>query len=151
MSKLQALAAARKKKTQEKSDTGVEKPMAGLNINEDTEKPASRGFPLRKRKDSNEHQKVPKASPLPKEPEPSTPPPEEPPQQAEPSAFANTMFSSPSQPPRQPSENVFTLPYTASSSAAASAANPFLGPSPDDIVIAAQSKGSGLSIKGKNK
>lgn len=158
MSKLQALAAARKKKAQEKpgsADSGVEKPMAGLKIGEDTkmvdasEKPASRGFPLRKRKDTNEHEKVPKAAPIPQEPEPSTPsPPEEPPQQAEPSAFANTMFSSPSQTPRKPSGDLFTLPYTSSSASAAF--NPFSGPSPDDIVIAAQSKGSAISTsKGK--
>jgi elongation factor 1 alpha-like protein len=157
MSKLQALAAARKKKAQEKTsggDTGVEKPMAGLKINEDTdmgdatEKPTSRGFPLRKRKDTNEHEKAPKAPPIQKQPDPSTPPPpEEPPQQAEPSAFASTMFSSPPEPSRQPSEDLFTLPYTASSSSAAS--NPFSGPSPDDIVIAAQSKGSTISTKGK--
>ncbi|TVY53590.1 HBS1-like protein, partial [Lachnellula suecica] len=148
MSKLQALAAARKKKAQ--GDTDVEKPMAGLKINEDTDMGGAtesqksttltRGFPLRKRKDTNEHEKVPKASPpVPKEP--SSAPPEEAPQQAEPSAFANTMFSQP--PPRQPSGNLFTLPYTASSSAAAS--NPFSGPSPDDIVIAAQSKAAGIS------
>ncbi|TVY15557.1 HBS1-like protein [Lachnellula arida] len=159
MSKLQALAAARKKKAQEKSgsaDSGVEKPMAGLKIDEDTkmvdasEKPASRGFPLRKRKYTNEHEKVPKATPIQQEPEPSTPSPrEEPPQQAEPSAFANTMFSSPSQPPRKPSKDLFTLPYTSSSASAAS--NPFSGPSPDDIVIAAQSKAANKSSKGPVK
>lgn len=155
MSKLQALAAARKKKAQEgksSGDTGVEKPMARLTINEDAkmgdtstdQKSSSRGFPLRKRKDTNEHEKAPKAPPVQKELEPAPPSaPEEPPQQAEPSAFANTMFSNTSHTPRQPSEDLFTLPYTASSSSAAS--NPFSGPSPDDIVIAAQSKGPNIS------
>src|ERR1700709_1407075 len=78
MSKLQALAAARKKKAQEQKTSrglGVEKPMASLSLNEEednvsTEGPAprqSRGFPLRKRKDSNPHEKLLKARPIEKE------------------------------------------------------------------------------------
>ena len=60
--------------------------------------------------------------------------------QAEPSAFASTMFSSPV--PSAPSASLFTLPYIAATTAAT---DPFAGPSPDDVVIAAQSKGPTLS------
>jgi elongation factor 1 alpha-like protein len=150
MSKLQALAAARKKKAQEQKaneGTGVEKPMAGLTLNEgrmgnggDAPKPSSRSFPLRKRKDSNPHEKVPKASPVGQEQsDPDTQMDITPLDQAESSAFANTMFSSPTRP--HPS-NLFTLPYVATTAAQTQTADPFAGPSPDDIVIAAQSKGS---------
>ncbi len=154
MSKLQALAAARKKKTQEQKSGGsfVEKQMSELsvdetfkekNIVEPAPKHPSRGFPLRKRKDSNPHEKHPK-SPLPKhdaeklESDASTE--IAPVDQAEPSAFANTMFSSAV--PSAPFDNLFTLPYTATNT---TATNPFAGPSPDDVVIAAQSKGPTLS------
>jgi len=157
MSKLQALAAARKKKAQDQKaneGTGVEKPMASLTLNEgrmgnggDAPKPASRSFPLRKRKDSNPHEKVPKASPVETEQnDPDTQMDITPLDQAEPSAFANTMFS---KPPRQHPSNLFTLPYVATT-AATQTADPFAGPSPDDIVIAAQSKGS-TTLNGPKK
>lgn len=167
MSKLQVLAAARKKKkAEEQKSQGlseVEKPMASLRIKEEvsTTKPAtgtassisagkisSRGFPLRKRKDSNEHEKAPKG-PQPKS-DPRLSQPELPQDiptvdQAEPSAFANTVFSSPSQATRPRQDNLFTLTFA--SDATPTAANPFAGPSPDDIVIAAQSKGSTNSAR----
>lgn len=165
MSKLQALAAARKKKkAEEQKSQGlseVEKPMASLRIKEEvsTTNPAtesasiptkisSRGFPLRKRKDSNEHEKAPKGPQPKSEPRPSQPellqdiPAVD---QAEPSAFANTMFSNPSQATRLRQDNLFTLTFA--SDATPTAANPFAGPSPDDIVIAAQSKGSTNSAR----
>ena len=162
MSKLQALAAARKKKAQEQKSngsSGVEKPVADLSLNSSSEKekgPASptkstsRGFPIRKRKDSNPHEKVTKLTQADREPEPPQDVAMEDPalDQAEPSAFANTMFSSSSSPttkkPRPNSSNLFSLPYN-SNTAAPTSAGPFAGPSPDDVVIAAQSKGSTTS------
>lgn len=160
MSKLQALAAARKKKAQEQkssSSSGVEKPMADLSLNSSSGKekgPASptkatpRGFPIRKRKDSNEHEKAAKPTHVEREPEPKPDVPMEETalDQAEPSAFANTMFSSSSPKtttPRPNSSNLFSLPY--SNTATPTTADPFAGPSPDDVVIAAQSKGSTTS------
>jgi elongation factor 1 alpha-like protein len=160
MSKLQALAAARKKKAQEQKSgsSGVEKPMSELSINgngkasspvEPTPKQPSRGFPLRKRKDSNPHEKQPKA-PSPKKDvqtaDPDAPMDIAPIDQAEPSAFASTMFSSPI--PSAPSASLFTLPYTTT---ATTSTDPFAGPSPDDVVIAAQSKGPILSGNPKYK
>lgn len=152
VSKLQALAAARKKKAQEQKSaevSSVEKPMAGLSLSENGEassdKPASktsRGFPMRKRKDSNPHEKAPKAPPPEQkieEPDTDTRMDIEPLQPAEPSAFANTMFSSTSRQSADP-VNLFSLPYA--SNAAPTITDPFAGPSPDDVVIAAQSKGS---------
>lgn len=157
MSKLQALAAARKKKAQEQKSgsSGMEKPMSELSINgtskdedsTETTPRASRGFPIRKRKDSAPHEKQPKISSprkdVPKD-GPDTQMDAEPFDQAEPSAFASTMFSSPLT--SAPSANLFTLPYTAT---ATTAADPFAGPSPDDVVIAAQSKGPTISGSSK--
>lgn len=160
MSKLQALAAARKKKAQEQKSgrSDVEKPMSDLSINggpkeETTVDPAakqpSRGFPLRKRKDSNPHEKSLK-TPSPKSDAGMTDPDTQmeiaPISQAEPSAFASTMFSSPV--PSAPSASLFTLPYTAATTAAT---DPFAGPSPDDVVMAAQSKGSTISASKQAK
>lgn len=173
MSKLQALAAARKKKAQEQksgSSLKVETPMSDLSIsqgNQDqngarkskqsspesatlAQKQPSRGFPLRKRKDSNPHEKSSKAPPVETESEQSgqdrdldTPAID----QAQPSAFASTMFGSKSNAsPRQPA-NIFTMPYV--ETATTPSADPFAGPSPDDVVIAAQSKGSTISTKPK--
>ncbi|KAG0645971.1 hbs1 [Hyphodiscus hymeniophilus] len=160
LSKLQILAAARKKKAQEQKSgsSGIEKPMSDLAINESskedtttevTSKTPSRGFPLRKRKDSNPHEKHQKP-PSPKKEAPKV---ESNPQmdlgpadQAEPSAFASTMFSSPM--PPAPFANLFTLSYT---TIATTATDPFAGPSPDDVVIAAQSKANGKGGKGPPK
>jgi elongation factor 1 alpha-like protein len=153
MSKIQALAAARKKMAQEQKASHsheVDKPMAGLSLEENVKpsdftqasssKPSSRGFPLRKRKDSNPHEKAPPPVEKPRPIDIVEATVEEAPiDLAEPSAFANTMFStSGRQPP--PSTNYLTHPYLAA--AASFSANPFAGPSPDDVVIAAQSKGS---------
>jgi elongation factor 1 alpha-like protein len=157
MSKLQALAAARKKKAQEQKSSGsigVEAPMANLTLGlakstESKNGSSSRAFPQRKRKDTNPHEKAP----LPLERESSkeeiqdfpmgTPPLD----QAEPSAFANTMFSTPSRPSTQP-DSFFTLPYNASPP---TNTDPFAGPSPDDVVMAAQSKGSTISASSRPK
>ncbi|KAK6581257.1 hypothetical protein PZA11_005948 [Diplocarpon coronariae] len=159
ISKLQALAAARKKKGQEQKSGGssaVEKPMAGLSLNSGTSnakprsptKPTSRGFPMRKRKDSNPHEKAAKP-PIEREPEPMSDEPAEDPlhDQAEPSAFANTMFSSPES--STPRPHIFSMPY--SNDATPTTTDPFAGPSPDDIVIAAQSKAKGGGSKGPPK
>ena len=164
MSKLQALAAARKKQAQEKksSSSGVESPMFELSLNgkskqEETStdsepaKQPSRGFPLRKRKDSTPHEMSLKAPPRKKDMEMAdqdTRMESAPIDLAEPSAFASTMFSSPV--PSAPSVNLFTLPYTATTSTA-TATDPFAGPSPDDVVIAAQSQGPRPSGKLKNE
>ncbi|TAQ87088.1 hypothetical protein B7494_g4603 [Chlorociboria aeruginascens] len=170
MSKLQALAAARKKKAQEqKAEASIEvdRPMASLSLgglydNEgatgiDTDLGApirertARRLPLRKRKDSNPHQKTPKP------PSSSSGPVQICPDiemddpladQAEPSAFANTMFGN-TRTSRQSTGDLFTLPY--SSSTTVSSTNPFAGPSPDDVVIAAQSKAAGKGGKGPPK
>lgn len=155
MSKLQALAAARKKKAQEQKSsgsTGVEAPMANLTLDSSKspeQKPgsSSRGFPQRKRKDTNPHEKAP--TPIERESskeESHDIPFETPPlDQAEPSAFANTMFSTPSR-PSQPPDSFFTLPYNA---APIPNTDPFAGPSPDDVVMAAQSKGSTISASSR--
>ncbi|KAK0120257.1 Hsp70 suppressor, GTPase facilitates ribosomal subunit dissociation [Cadophora gregata] len=161
MSKLQALAAARKKKAQEQKSSessGVEKPLADLTLNLSSgkekaptspTKSTARGFPIRKRKDSNPHEKAVKPTVVEREPEPMPDVAMEDAalDQAEPSAFANTMFSSNSPTtttPRPYSSNLFSLPYT-SNSAVPTTADPFAGPSPDDVVIAAQSKAKGGS------
>lgn len=173
MSKLQALAAARKKKALEqkvKEENGVDTTMAGLAISDfasaskptssrpegssDTAAPenpnASRGYPMRKRKSSNPHEKIVQ----PAEPaeantsapsQPSLPIPDV--EQAAPSAFANTMFGNHSLAPKKPASAIFTLPY--SSKPNMQSTDAFTGPSPDDVVIAAQSKGSALSAKAK--
>ncbi|KAG9246850.1 P-loop containing nucleoside triphosphate hydrolase protein [Calycina marina] len=162
MSKLQVLAASRKKKAQEQKAGSMElisKDVKGLTINgkEDavrkqiperqdvsmepnTAKQPARGFPFRKRKDSNPHEKSPKApSPRPKKPEAQEDMPMEVPvvMKAEPSAFANTMFSSTAC--LTDTASLFTMLYVAKPT---NTADPFSGPSPDDIVIAAQSKAS---------
>jgi elongation factor 1 alpha-like protein len=167
ISKLQALAAARKKKAQEQrtnESTGVEKPMANLSLDSTSkkaksvdkpsmessreQKPTLRGFPMRKRKDSNPHEKAPLPS-IERESDSDivgTPIEDTPLDQAEPSAFANTMFSNTSSTaPHQHPNNFFSLPYAAA--AATTILDPFAGPSPDDVVIAAQSKGSTTSVR----
>ncbi|KAH9210290.1 hypothetical protein DL95DRAFT_526392 [Leptodontidium sp. 2 PMI_412] len=161
MSKLQALAASRKKKAQEQKsggNSGVEKPMETLSLNSSSgkekgpsspTKSTSRGFPIRKRKDSNEHEKATKPTHVERQPEPAPDVAVEETalDQAEPSAFANTMFSSssPTTTTSRPySSNLFSLPYS-NTAAPPTTADPFAGPSPDDVVIAAQSKAKGGS------
>ncbi|KAM3065216.1 hypothetical protein ACMFMF_011343 [Clarireedia jacksonii] len=170
MSKLQALAAARKKKAQEQKGAGseVEKPMANLSLNSVEEQkpnaaaertpesaegstPKQRGFPLRKRKDSNPHEKISKHQPTSRDvvvPE-SSHLDASPIYQAPPSAFASTMFQTAQPRPEPPLDNKFTMPYI--SNPIAMPANPFAGPSPDDVVIAAQSKAAGKGSKGPSK
>lgn len=163
MSKLQALAAARKKKAQEQKlngASGMERPMAELSLSDrancsadkiespmatSTMKQSSRGFPLRKRKNSDPHE-IP-AKPVSRMEQMSNSDDNANTtllslelDQAEPSAFASTMFNSKDRSSPSRSINLFTLPYSASPTP--SATNPFAGPSPDDVVIAAQSKGS---------
>jgi elongation factor 1 alpha-like protein len=159
MSKLQALAAARKKKAQEEKSKGaaeaVNKPMANLAITSPTEKgPAgsatkenSRAYLARKRKSSSPHKRVPQpvesAQHKPSEivEDPISPQYVE---VARPSAFASAMFGhSHSTSSHPPPSAVFTLPYLAIPSAHSTDA--FAGPSPDDVVLAAQSKGSAHS------
>ncbi|RAL62594.1 hypothetical protein DID88_004441 [Monilinia fructigena] len=173
MSKLQALAAARRKKAQgqQSSTLEVEKPMANLSLNRaggesakeihDTKSASSSeslpkdgkhgGFPLRKRKDSNPHEKILKPQFAPKDHQTEIEPAPEssPVYQASPSAFASTMFQTASATPRPQLEDMFTMPYN--SEVLTTPANPFAGPSPDDVVIAAQSKAGGKGGKGSSK
>lgn len=155
MSKLQALAAARKKKTQEQklaSTEKVEATMAGLAISttdgaaDGTSLPKTgtpqRTYPPRKRKDESPHEKTVQ----PPQPNEMIPPDQAHVEQvrlpevetAAPSAFANTVFGE-STP--QPSQMHFTLPYLKGH--VMDSTDAFSGPSPDDVVMAAQSKGSG--------
>lgn len=71
---------------------------------------------------------------------------EEAPEPAKPSAFAQTLLGPASDAARRGSMQLFPLPYTASSQSLADA---FSEPSPDDVVLAAQAKGSALR-KGKH-
>ncbi len=66
------------------------------------------------------------------------------PESARPSAFAKTLFGNTSGAPPRPQQDNFALPF-ASHPAVLEA---FSGPSPDDVVLAAQAKGS-LSGKGE--
>jgi elongation factor 1 alpha-like protein len=168
MSKLQALAAARKKKAQEQKSSAsmdvVETPMKELAISQPPEnvnrgtpsevfgsaaRNSLRTYPVRKRKNSSPHRKtsqpsdpVEQKASQPVEDKISVPSVE----QAKPSAFASTMFgiSGPA-PIHSPPKALFTLPYSANPSAHSTDA--FAGPSPDDVVLAAQSKGSAHSAK----
>ncbi|CAD6449361.1 8c653c68-7b3a-4870-b09b-57c95e3f3990 [Sclerotinia trifoliorum] len=174
MSKLQALAAARRKKAQDQQSlvSEVEKPMANLSLNKTGDDSATElhdnksisssgdslskdakhgGSPFRKRKDSNPHEKVLKPQPTSRNHQTKIVPPVEssPVYQASPSAFASTMFQTASVTPRPRPENNFTMPYT--SEVLNTPANPFAGPSPDDVVIAAQSKAGGKERKGTSK
>jgi len=173
MSKLQALAAARKKKAQEQksgsSAEEVSKPLANLSISGSSEAPGvkeasaqlrsssaatvsggkerPKTYPDRKRKNSSPHRKAPQPEePIEidsSEPEPDILPPASI-EQAQPSAFASTMFGGGNPVPSyQPSNALFILPYSTNSSVQSTDA--FAGPSPDDVVIAAQSKGAGHS------
>jgi elongation factor 1 alpha-like protein len=159
MSKLQALAAARKKKAQEQKsskDPAVEKPMAELDLNGGSGKkdevttntvsaqPTTRSFPIRKRKDSNPHERVEKSQAVEKNIEEvsleTANVPEA--ENVEPSAFASTMFGDvPAN--RAPKTSMFSMPYNMSIKAPE--VDPFAGPSPDDVVIAAQSQSKGVN------
>ncbi|KAI9742998.1 MAG: Hsp70 suppressor, GTPase facilitates ribosomal subunit dissociation [Claussenomyces sp. TS43310] len=168
VSKLQALAAARKKKAlEQKSSSSVEavdKPMAHLTITDSLgdshrstsmsgltvdghapttlPKETQRTYTPRKRKSSSPHKKQGQ----PTEPPqiiPSPPVKDQPPAphiaKADPSAFANTIFGSDASPaPQKHLGSLFTLPYSIHPFVHSTDA--FAGPSPDDVVIAAQSK-----------
>lgn len=163
MSKLQALAAARKKKAAEQKATtteDVEKPMSNLAINSydgegdgplEVVRPisAKRVYPPQKRKDSEPHAKT---SPP---PEPAEMVVSEPVkaqralpdvETAPPSAFANTMFSRTAS---KAHSTVFTMPYSTSKSILETSTDAFSGPSPDDVVMAAQSKGVKMTSQKK--
>ncbi|KAF9775575.1 hypothetical protein IL306_006316 [Fusarium sp. DS 682] len=154
MSKLQALAAARKKKTEEKK--GLEragKGMERLSINESQKE----NQPILGRARQNPEPTLQVKSPLKEEPTEletvtdnhqqgdikSTPKgwfvDEDLPvimPRATPSAFARTLFGSAPAKPPSPDE-VFAMPYTSSPIFVAEA---FAEPSPDDVVLAAQAK-----------
>lgn len=150
ISKLQALVASRKKIAQEQKTSkgsSAAEPSAridyGQNIqgqnsssSENISKRAiPRGFPLRKRilTNSNDINKSHINNPYMKT--------DKMPIDAtwsldigEPSEFANTMFSNV---PPENRRQLFTMPFKNSSTQT----DPFAGPSPDDVVLAAQSKG----------
>lgn len=165
MSKLQALAAARKKKAEDAkkaSSEDVAKPMASLTLSNtaNTERPPSasatstvippaptlkkensRSYTGLKRKDSSPHSKTPRPStPTVQSAAPITPPLDEPRvETAAPSAFAMTMFGREMHSSRHVSTATFSLPY---GDIRIQSADAFSGPSPDDVVKAAQSKGA---------
>lgn len=147
ISKLQALAATRKKMLeQQKSKTGMssEDPLALLNSSQCIQAGATenssnritpRSFPIRKRRVSNPID--PNLNPTQKivsKLEENSVEENNLSVRANPSAFASTMFSSiPSENPRQH----FIIPCPTN----ISLTDPFVDPSPDDVVLAAQSKG----------
>ncbi|KFY50116.1 hypothetical protein V496_09589 [Pseudogymnoascus sp. VKM F-4515 (FW-2607)] len=165
MTKLQALAAARKKNAQEqKNNAGasdVTKPMADLSLGAKSGNDGSnaggsasappsgsritsgkentRKYPGLKRKDSSPHKQ--ESRPPPSIPDAPSPPPIEPVPEIEaaaPSAFAATMFGDTPPSLRQAPSAAFTLPY--SDPHLQPTDDAFAGPSPDDQVLAAQSK-----------
>jgi elongation factor 1 alpha-like protein len=172
ISKLQALAAARKKKTQEQKSSaiteGMEKPLEELAISrtsrvrDQTEPPdatdsatrsSPRAYPLRKRKNSSPHRNtiqpaepIEQSNPEPLEDEIPAPVVE----QAKPSAFASTMFGN-SEPASKhiALKTLFTLPYLAYPSSHSTDA--FAGPSPDDVVLAKQSESKGSMNSAKTR
>jgi elongation factor 1 alpha-like protein len=162
MSKLQQLAAARKKKAEEKEaqekveqtrsqmqDISIDKPpgqennpLAGafgkrLKTSESTSKgrnPLEDGEPTRHGAtelplaDITNQQDVMELDSVQ----------ESPPTDAGPSPFAQTLFGSPSDSPKRKIREFFPLPYM---EIAPSALDAFSNPSPDDVVLTAQSKG----------
>lgn len=159
MSKLQALAAARKKKAQEQksssSSDAPTNPMSKLSLAGDSKIKDSKSAFLNRSNSSTETSQntaeadVPKPSIAPNAPSSSDAAPlpasdaKPSPLQVEiarPSAFASTMFGNEDQsPPHARSSSSLIVPYFNLHSDSADA---FSGPSPDDVVIAAQSKGS---------
>ncbi|KAK2730052.1 elongation factor tu gtp binding domain protein [Colletotrichum kahawae] len=159
LSKLQALAAARKKKTDvKKTDDKVdraEKRMSSLAITEPTSKESGSGLLAKRQKLSGESTPQPSATSQHQTPPSDTPSgmdvdlvQETPAGNDEltqdecfvvpstrPSSFAQTLFG-PGQDTAAASQT-YSMPYTASSSFVPSA---FTQPSPDDIVLAAQEK-----------
>jgi len=162
LSKLQQLAAARKKKAEEKGTQDkleqARTQMKDLSVNEPSRKenPSLSGAFGKRLKTSesiaegrnpitdiertrsgtaqqplvdigNEQHPTEESTPLP------------PPEQAKPSVFAQTLFGSASDKPKRKLLEFFSLPYMA---IVPSSLDAFSSPSPDDVVIAAQAKGS---------
>jgi elongation factor 1 alpha-like protein len=145
MSKLQALAAARKKKNDEKKEQAktsqTESGMKRLSIADDGSKENSRGVST-----SVKRQRGPNVQVLQKSSEPekslsaqgedqfaaAVP-------KSAPSAFAKTLFPSAPDVRHINRPGFYAMPYASSSSFLGTA---FSEPSPDDIVLAAQAKGS---------
>lgn len=166
MSKLQQLAAARKKKAEEKSASGeveqTQVKMTELTVNDNqaskenrplvgvfgkrvkiSETTAQGRIPLTMAEPTRPEipqAQAPEATPSqhqeedPIDPEPAVAPPK-----AQPSVFASTLFGPSSDSPKRRPREVFALPYMAISSYSPDA---FGQPSPDDVVLAAQAKGS---------
>ncbi|OBT56586.1 hypothetical protein VE04_03288 [Pseudogymnoascus sp. 24MN13] len=173
MTKLQALAAARKKNAQEqKNNAGasdVTKPMAGLSLgaksgNDESSARSSastvpsgsrtasgkentvRKYTGLKRKDSSPHKqesRPPASVPASPSPPPIEPIPEV--EAAAPSAFAATMFGDTLPSLRQAPSAAFTLPY--SDPHLQPTDDAFAGPCPDDEELAAQSKAAAKKDK----
>lgn len=161
LSKLQALAAARKKKTDVKKDDDkvdrAEKRMSSLAITEPSSKESGSGLLAKRQKLSGESTPQPSATSQLRTSSSDAPSgmdvdlAQETPAgndeltqddcfvvpSTRPSAFAQTLFG-PSQDSADASQT-YNMPYTTSSSFVPSA---FTQPSPDDIVLAAQAKGS---------
>jgi len=168
MSKLQQLAAARKKKAEEKgAQDKVEQTrsqMSSLSVDESSRNKENQSlagaFGKRlKTSESTAEGRNPLAVVEPSRPG-ATQPPENIPSQkdlvvgisspvaleiAQPSAFAQTLFGGSSDTPKRKRLEFFPLPYMDS---APSAMDAFSRPSPDDVVMAAQAKGS---LLGKSK
>jgi elongation factor 1 alpha-like protein len=156
VSKLQALAAARKKKAEEKKTAEkigqAEEKLSGLRLGQkeargkENEKQRA-GWPSKRQKVSEpEEPNIPaqqdqEPRPVPADESDANQEEEEviPVEAAQPSAFAQTLLGSASTPTTPASLQTFALPYAAFPSSVADA---FSVPSPDDAVLAAQSKGS---------
>jgi len=169
MSKLQQLAAARKKKAEEKgAQDKVEQTrsqMSSLSVDESSRNKENQSlagaFGKRlKTSESTAEGRNPLAVVEPSRPGATRPPENILSQRglvvgissplareiAQPSAFAQTLFGGPSDTPKRKRLEFFPLPYMDS---APSAMDAFSRPSPDDVVMAAQAKGSLLG-KGKH-
>lgn len=153
MSKLQALAAARRKKAEEQrgeSSENLEKPMAKLKLESQATSKDTNTAPALESHRIEEQQPQKRKNSVPHE-KPSSPGllseqnPTKPSLQAAPSAFANTLFANQPRAASVQHRTTFTLPYVRN--AVVEATNAFAEPSPDDIVIAAQAKGSNISAK----
>jgi len=173
MSKLQALAAARKKKTEEQKLENQKTGPSLKEINPLTEKEPS-GAPLKplsirlngRRDDPLGHRTNGQTQPstdavsesghiMPVQGSTSAsslaaePPDNEPPAVADPSAFAGTLLGLSCERPAPVPKRQYLLPYMRymSQTMWTSIADAFSEPSPDDVVLAAQSKGSLLARK----
>lgn len=172
MSKLQLLAAARKKKSEEKKEKekgkaeSIDPDISKLSLAGDKQKENTKlAAPLAKRQKVSALPETEQAPPpiLSKDSEAETehaagfPTPVPPPikdqgsqgldassivQKASPSAFARTLFGPAPDSKKRKTRDVFPMPYTSSASYSPGV---FAEPSPDDIVLAAQAKGSNFA------